>query len=42
MILIVDLSKAEDDWWYGCLLSNGRSGFLSRIYVDVEEVQTSE
>lgn len=37
LILLANPSKTGNDWWYGTVLQNGKSGFFPKTYV--EEVQ---
>jgi Variant SH3 domain len=35
LIITANPSKSGGDWWYGSLVSNGKSGVFPKTYVDV-------
>ena len=37
LILTAHPSKSGDDWWYGTLLRDGKSGFFPKTYVEKVE-----
>lgn len=40
LILLANPSKTGNDWWYGTVLQDGKSGFFPKTYVEEVEIGT--